>query len=476
MALTGVDALSRVPESLVRRAAPHQPAPRPTSPAVPAPRPAEPAGVLWQTDLHGSTGDPLMDTMTFLNDITHAYPDAISFAPGRPYEGLFEPEELFGHMRRYMDHLRAQGASDADLKEALFQYGPTAGRIRELVADALRADEGVDVLARDIVVTVGCQEAMLLALRALFRDSGDALMVVSPCYVGIVGAARLLDITVRTVPEREDGLHVADVEDAVRRTRQAGLRPRALYVVPDHSNPSGNSLELPERKGLLDLAGREDFLILEDSPYRHVSPGPQVPLLKALDTERRVVHLGSFSKTAFPAARLGYVVADQEVRGLHGETRPLAGDLAKLKSMVTVNTPALSQAAVAGMLLSAAGSVSQLAAGPAGHYEAALRQTLDSLERHFGSPGQGASQVRWNRPRGGFFMTLHVPFDADEAALTRSAVDHGVIWTPMRYFHPEGGGLRSIRLSYSCLTLGDIDEGVARLARFVRSEITGRHD
>ena len=72
----------------------------------------------------------------------------------------------------------------------------------------------------------------------------------------------------------------------------------------------------PDRaKRIAILRKMEDFLILEDSPYRHVSPGPQVPLLKALDTERRVVHLGSFSKTAFPAARLGYVVADQEVRG-----------------------------------------------------------------------------------------------------------------------------------------------------------------
>jgi (S)-3,5-dihydroxyphenylglycine transaminase len=65
---------------------------------------------------------------------------------------------------------------------------------------------------------------------------------------------------------------------------------------------------------------------------------------------------------------------------------------------------------------------------------------------------------------------MRVPFRADNAALTRSAQDFGVIWTPMSYFYPKGGGDHSIRLSTSYLTRFDIEEGIARLVGFVESQ------
>src|ERR1700721_2240271 len=118
-------------------------------------------------DLHASLSDPLLDTMNFLNEVTFRYPEAISFAPGRPYAGFFDIEQIFVSLRRYVDHLAAGGDSPGQIRDALFQYGPTAGRIRELIASSLRADENIDVRPESIVVTVGCQEAMFLGLRAL---------------------------------------------------------------------------------------------------------------------------------------------------------------------------------------------------------------------------------------------------------------------------------------------------------------------
>ncbi len=116
--------------------------------------------MLTVADLHQSVADPVMDTMNFLNEITLRYPDTVSFAPGFTYDGFFDTEQIFGHLRRYLDHLAAEGRSLTQVREALFQYGPSAGMIRGLVADSLRADEGIDVPAESVVVTVGCQEAM----------------------------------------------------------------------------------------------------------------------------------------------------------------------------------------------------------------------------------------------------------------------------------------------------------------------------
>jgi (S)-3,5-dihydroxyphenylglycine transaminase len=425
---------------------------------------------LRQEDLHASLSDPVLDTMNFLNEVTFRYPKAISFAPGRPYDGFFDTEQIFTHIRSYLDYLAAEGNSPGQIRSALFQYGPTAGRIRELIASSLREDENIDVPAESIVVTVGCQEAMLLVLRALISGPEDVFLVSSPCYVGITGAARLLDIEVTEVEEREDGFRCADLDQAIRAELASGRRPRAFYVVPDHSNPAGTTMPIETRRDLLELAARRGIMIVEDSPYRMVSPAPHLPTLKSLDRQRRVIHLGSFSKTAFPGARLGFAVADQPVTGPAGRTGMLADELAKIKSMVTVNTSPLSQAVIGGMLLACGGRVSELNMEAAAYYANAMRATLQQLDRCFPADRRAALGVRWNEPAGGFFLTMRVPFTADNAALERSAEDFGVIWTPMSYFHPHGGGDHSIRLSVSYLTQDEIVDGIARLASFVEIE------
>ena len=424
---------------------------------------------LRKKDLHGSVSDPLLDTMNFLNEVTHRFPDAISFAPGRPYDAFFETGQILTHVQGYLDHLGGQGYPPERVRDRIFQYGPTAGVIRAEIADWLRKDEGIEAAPEAIVVTVGCQEAMLLCLRALFAGPDDVLLVSTPCYVGITGAARLLDIEVAEVRERADGLHCADVEAAVAGERARGRNPRALYVLPDHANPSGNTMPAEARAALLATAERLGLLLLEDSPYRLVSPGAQLPTLKALDRDQTVVHLGSFSKTLFPGARVGFVLADQLVSEGGGSPGLLADEISKIKSMVTVNTSPLSQAAVAGMLLAADGRASRLNELTSAHYGEAMRSTLAALAEHFPERDRAAHRVDWNKPSGGFFLSLNVPFAVDNAALEQCAEEFGVIWTPMSYFYPLGGGESAVRLSVSYLGRAEIDEGIARLARFVRS-------
>ncbi|MGW1177216.1 aminotransferase-like domain-containing protein [Kitasatospora sp. NPDC002543] len=430
--------------------------------------------VLDSTTLHSSIEDPVLDRLSFLNEITFRYPDAVSFAPGQPYDGFFEVEDVHACLRRYAKYLEDSGAGPAQVRAAFHRYAPAAGQIRELIAHSLRQEEGFEVAPESIVVTVGAQEAMFLVLRTLFATPEDVLLLVTPCYAGIIGAARLLDVTVAAVPERDGRLVVADLARAVRAQRAAGRRPRAVYVVPDHANPTGSTLDLATRVELLELARRCGLLVLEDSPYRLSGPGPRPAMLKALDGSRCVVQLGTFSKTVFPGARVGYVVADQEVRDGRGRIRPLARDLARVKSMVTVNTSSLGQAVVAGALLGVDGRLSVLNAGAAEHYRRAMAATLAELERWLPPGRRRELGVGWNRPGGGFFLTLRTGFRTGTAALERSAREFGVLWTPMEFFHPFGGGERDIRLSISSLTPGQVVEGVERLVRFVEASSGGR--
>ncbi|MGW0394916.1 aminotransferase-like domain-containing protein [Streptomyces sp. NPDC003042] len=428
---------------------------------------ADPERVLPRTGLHVSLSDPTLDTMNFLNEVTSRYPDAISFAPGRPYEGDFDVARIPGLIETYLDHLRARGHSEDRIRTALYQYGETAGQIRDIVARMLEVDEGMTVDPAAVVVTVGCQEAILLALRTLFRDPRDVLLVDSPCYVGITGAASLLGIPVVAVPGTEDGVSLEGLDRAVREIEAGGRRVRALYVVPDCSNPTGASMSRTKRTALLHAAAERDLLILEDNPYG-VFSSVRHPTLKSLDTDRRVLYLGSFAKTAFPGARVGFVVADQPVESADGGAPTLlAAELAKVKSMVTVNTSSLSQAAVAGLLLQHGGGLRQANEASARHYQRTMGLLRDTLAEELPTGRPESAGVRWNDPRGGFFLTLDVPFPADAAALRLSAQKYGVIWTPMRHFHLDDAGDRQIRLSCSYLTTDQAVEGARRLARFI---------
>ncbi|MEU5541869.1 PLP-dependent aminotransferase family protein [Streptomyces sioyaensis] len=418
---------------------------------------------LRAADLHSSLSDPLLDVMNFLNEVTLRYPDAVSFGPGRPYDGFFEVDRISSYLDTYTRYLEEDlGRTPEEIRTALFQYGRTNGQIHELVARTIAQDEGIHTDPSGIVITVGCQEAMVLVLRALLAGPDDVLLVTDPGYVGITGAARLLGAETVPVPEDGAGLDLAALRTTLAAVRARGKRPRALYVIPDFSNPSGTSMPTPKRHQLLDLAAEEDLLLLEDNPYGFFSrTGERRPTLKSLDTRHQVIYFGSFAKTCFPGARVGYVLADQPVTGDDGRRTLLADELSKIKSMVTVNTPALAQAVIGGMLVAHDCRLRDANKDLIDFYRGNMEALLGALERHL---PQDRWQVRWNVPDGGFFLVLTLPFAADNAFLEEAARDYGVIWTPMSYFYLGDGGERQIRLSASYLTPDQIEEGVRRLA------------
>jgi DNA-binding transcriptional MocR family regulator len=416
--------------------------------------------------LHASLEDPALESMNFLNEVGGRYPGAVSFASGRPTEEFFDVGLLHEYIDDYCRYLHdTRGFSKEQVSRALFQYGRTKGIISELIARQLAADEGIEVDPEALVVTVGCQEAMFIVIRALRADERDVLLAVSPTYVGLTGAARLADMPVWPVRSGPAGVDFADLTAQVRRARAAGLRPRACYVMPDFANPSGASLPVPLRHRLLDLAAREQLLLLEDNPYGTFHDGTQRPTLKSLDTTRQVVYLGSFAKTGFPGARVGYAVADQRVAGTGGDVVLLADHLSRIKSMLTVNTSPVAQAVVGGKLLAHDCSLTEANQRETAVYRSNRRQLLAGLASRF--TGGGTGQVTWNSPSGGFFVVVTLPFPAGDELLEFSARQHGVLWTPMCHFYDGTGGRHQARLAYSQLTPELIETGLDRFAALV---------
>jgi (S)-3,5-dihydroxyphenylglycine transaminase len=421
---------------------------------------------LTRDDLHASVTDPVAASMNFLNEVAGRFPDAIPLAAGRPYDGFYQIDDIDRYVRAYVDHLRSRGVAPDQARSVLMQYGRTNGHIHELIARMLAVDEQVHVPDDAIVVTAGCQEAMIIAVRGLCSRPTDVLLASSPCYVGITGAARVLDVDVVPVPEDGDGIDPAAVAAVARRVRAEGRRPRALYVTPNFANPSGVCLSESVRRRLVRMAAEEDLFLLEDDPYGLFGRDDEPrPTLKSLDTARRVIYLGSFAKSCFPGARVGFLVADQHVVDADGRRTLLAEELSAIKSMVTVNTSPIAQAVVGGMLVESGCSLRAANKAKIDFYRANLDRLLGALRREFGErPPDG---LRWTVPSGGFFVVVDVPVRADEALLEISAREYGVLWTPMSFFYPGGGGEHAIRLACSALDPDRIDEGVRRFARLI---------
>lgn len=407
--------------------------------------------------------EPLLDVMNFLNEVISEFPDAISLAPGRPFDVPFDVGAHVAAATRFVDEMaRRTGRSTEAVWCDLGTYGRTNGVIADLIAAHLACDEHIDVDPSAIIVTVGAQEAMAIVLAGLFDARQDILLVSDPAYIGITGLARLFGITVVPVPSGDDGLDPEAVEQAIVRASREG-RVRALYDVPDFNNPLGTSVPLDDRRRVIDVCHRHGVLLIEDNPYGMFAyDHDRLPTLKSLDRDATVLYIGSFAKTLSAGLRLGYLVADQRVDAA-GQT--LATALSRVKSLLTVNTPPLLQAIVGGVLLETGGSLLPVVEPKRARYRQQRDAMVQSLER---ACADLRGSVRWNVPAGGFFLTVTLPFEFGVAELRHCAAAYRVIVSPMQFFCLGPSRRNQIRLSFSYATPDQIGLAIERLAAFVR--------
>ncbi|HEY2792218.1 MAG TPA: PLP-dependent aminotransferase family protein, partial [Micromonosporaceae bacterium] len=131
---------------------------------------------LIRSELHTSVTDPVSASMNFLNEVAERFPDAISLAAGRPYDGFLDPAGLPRYLDLFAGHLRDSGRSERQIATTIMQYGRTNGILGDLIARLLATDEGIDTSPEAIAVTTGCQEAMVIVLRALCAAPQDVIL------------------------------------------------------------------------------------------------------------------------------------------------------------------------------------------------------------------------------------------------------------------------------------------------------------
>jgi GntR family transcriptional regulator/MocR family aminotransferase len=215
------------------------------------------------------------------------------FAPGVPALDEF-PVTVW---RRLLDR------SWRSLPTALLNYGDPLGEpaLREAIANHLRATRGADCGFEQVIITDGTQGSLDLCARAL-ADAGDKAWIENPGYAGALAAFRGAQLKVVGIAQDDDGIAPQD-SDWERH------RPRLIYTTPSHQYPTGAVMNLERRLALMDGARRCGALIIEDdydSEFRH--DGPPLSCMQGLAPDAPVIYLGTFSKTMFPALRIGFMV------------------------------------------------------------------------------------------------------------------------------------------------------------------------
>jgi (S)-3,5-dihydroxyphenylglycine transaminase len=405
--------------------------------------------------------------MNFLSEVALDYPDAISFASGRPAEAFFDVDAWLEAIPRFGRYLAARDGRDpVAVVRSLAQYGRTTGLINALVSAQLAHDEAITCPPERIVVTSGCQEALALCLQALCPHADDVALARNPTYIGLTGAADLAGITLVPLEEHAEG----DTADAFRRTvvalRANGKRPRALYLIPEFDNPTGAVLSEREREALLAVSAEFGVVVLEDNPYGMFRfEGGRTPSLFSLDRTGLVIYLGTYSKTLCPAVRVGCAALPETFFGDASASRAFAVELSERKSFLTVNTSQLNQALVGGVLLAEGGSLGRLIEPARDFYRANRDVLLGSLAAAFADE---CERVSWNRPAGGFFLSVRLPFRFGRSEMLACASADGVIVMPMAFFALDGSQQERVRLSFSNLSPEEIATGVERFAGYVR--------
>ena len=242
-----------------------------------------------------------------------------------------------------------------------------------------------------------------------------------------------------------------------------------LYICSDHANPTGLTLSTSVRRSLLQAAHDLDLLLLEDGAYNYFCyDGAPLSPLKSLDGGERVVYIGSFAKSVFPGLRVGFIAADQNIVAPGGRRSTLAEEMSKAKSLLTVNTPPLMQALVGGLLLAHDCSLREFVEPRVQAIRASRDAMLAALETSVPRRADGSRAISWNRPSGGFFLTVTMSRPVGNDDLLACAERYGVTWTPMSYFHLEASDSCQIRLSFSYVTPEEARTGIARLAQWMR--------
>ena len=359
-----------------------------------------------------------------------------AFRPGIPALDLF-PRRAWADA--YSRVLRANN-------DDFLGYGSSSGleELKQAIAGHVLDHRGIKCSSSQVIITSGAQQAFSLIAMTLL-EPGDVTWMEDPGHIAIRDSMRLLGGDVRSVPIDVEGF---SLKYAIRNYPKS----RVIFTTPSHQHPLGVVMSLQRRLDLLDFANQSESWIVEDdydSEFHYTDRA--LPALQALHSGGRVLYVGSFSKSLFPALRLGYLICPSE----------LASSFAAAQTLLSQNVSLLQQKTLANFMVD-------------GNFNAHIRKMrltyrqrrdrlISSLEQHAPDLFElepchaGMHLIGW----------LKVP-QASDSEVAECIWAAGVDCLPISIFCDKQRLRPGIVLGFACAVEDQIEGNVMRLTEAVR--------
>ncbi|MFT9076114.1 PLP-dependent aminotransferase family protein [Ethanoligenens sp.] len=361
-------------------------------------------------------------------------PSIIPFAAGNPAPESFPVDMIRTFTREILE----------ENPVVALQYGITEGYmpLRTLLRERMQNNYGCVRPADDLIVVSGAQQGAELAAKALC-DEGDTVLCEDPSFIGVLNAFRSLRIRLKGIPLQSDGIDVERLEQALRTEE----RVRLLYIIPNFQNPTGITTSMEKRRAVYALARKYNIMVLEDNPYGELRfAGDDLPHIKSMDEDGRVIYLGTFSKILSAGMRVGYALGPSEV----------LQKMVVAKQGEDVHTAMLPQM-IAERFLKWDGFDAHLQSIRA-LYRQKCGRMLDGIRHNFDP------RIAYTTPQGGLFLWCTLPEKNDMLAYCKTALGKGVAVVPGTAFLADTQGeSRSFRLNFSTPSEEQIKKGLELL-------------
>ena len=342
-------------------------------------------------------------------------------------------------LHRTMKRVMAR-AEERSLSYASFNGEPSLRR--QLAHRYLQM--GGDVNADDIIITNGGQEALMLALQCVAQP-GDVIAVESPTYHGVlelIESLGMLAVEIDTCPE--DGLSLDALDRALRRHKI-----KACAFSSSLNNPLGSLMSDQRRQDMVELLESRGVVLIEDDVYGDLLfSGERPKPAQFYSRKNLVMTVGSFSKTAAPGYRIGWLLPAK-----------FTDRVAVLKRAFSCSSGLLQQLTLAEFM----------ASGDYDRHVKSLRPVLkQNCERMSALVSEYfPAETRSSQPAGGSVLWLELPKWADAEVLFQMALDAGISIAPGHIYSPGSRYKNCVRLSFGHQWTEAFEQGIKTLGILV---------
>ncbi|MFZ0022847.1 PLP-dependent aminotransferase family protein [Acinetobacter sp.] len=347
-----------------------------------------------------------------------------AFVPGAPDVTEF-PHHIFSKIQTRLSR-------EPQVNNLIYSNAGGSLELRQELAEYLKIARSVQCDADQIIITEGTHQAIDLVSRTL-SDIGDEVWIEDPAYWGARNILRINGVNLRSLPVDQEGI-IPDLHPK--------KPPKLIFVTPSHQYPLGSHLSLERRKQLITLARQHNSWIVEDdydSEFRF--SGQPYPSLQGLEPDSPVIYMGTFSKTIYPALRIGYLVVPKQ---LFSSLRIVASELYRGGHLIDQQT-------LAEFIRE-------------GHYEAHIRRMrllyskrhaflIDLIRRHLGE-----DFLHEYNTAAGLHLILKLPSSSDDVLIASKALELGIKVRALSQYYTKHYSTRQkgLLLGFACVSEQEI--------------------